>query len=178
MLWNPLCNLFWISLVLIVFLSHCSFPFAFPTQPLGLQGLCHRSVLLGPYSVWSPDPCRHSPCCGCQLHVSLPMDLFLLYVLEFSVVLPLFFAFVAPCLVESSLSFKYSFCWYFTTSRLWTEFFLLTLHSFSFCSQEKQKYTILLIITDGMINDLEATKVQICWLLFFKCCFLVLSLFL
>ena len=28
-----------------------------------------------------------------------------------------------------------------------------------FNSQEKQKYTILLIITDGMINDLEATKV-------------------
>jgi hypothetical protein len=28
-------------------------------------------------------------------------------------------------------------------------------------SQEKQKYTILLIITDGMINDMEATKVYI-----------------
>lgn len=27
--------------------------------------------------------------------------------------------------------------------------------------QEKQKYTILLIITDGMINDLEATKVPV-----------------
>eukprot|EP00598_Pedospumella_elongata_P004135 CAMPEP_0184970918 /NCGR_PEP_ID=MMETSP1098-20130426/3229_1 /TAXON_ID=89044 /ORGANISM="Spumella elongata, Strain CCAP 955/1" /LENGTH=531 /DNA_ID=CAMNT_0027492917 /DNA_START=64 /DNA_END=1659 /DNA_ORIENTATION=- len=29
------------------------------------------------------------------------------------------------------------------------------------CNQEKQKYTILLIITDGMINDLEATKAAI-----------------
>jgi hypothetical protein len=26
-------------------------------------------------------------------------------------------------------------------------------------SQEKQKYMILLIVTDGMINDMEATKV-------------------
>jgi hypothetical protein len=27
-------------------------------------------------------------------------------------------------------------------------------------SQERQKYTILLIVTDGMINDMDATKVQ------------------
>lgn len=26
-------------------------------------------------------------------------------------------------------------------------------------SQDRQKYTVLLIITDGMINDMEATKV-------------------
>jgi copine 1/2/3 len=30
-----------------------------------------------------------------------------------------------------------------------------------FFSQEKQKYHILLIITDGMINDLEETKAAI-----------------
>lgn len=37
-------------------------------------------------------------------------------------------------------------------------------------SQEKQSYTILLILTDGTINDLEATKVSL-----FKeaCCFLI-----
>jgi hypothetical protein len=29
-----------------------------------------------------------------------------------------------------------------------------------FCSQANQKYTVLLIITDGMINDMEATKVR------------------
>ena len=28
-------------------------------------------------------------------------------------------------------------------------------------SQEHQKYTVLLIITDGMINDMEATKAAI-----------------
>jgi hypothetical protein len=28
-------------------------------------------------------------------------------------------------------------------------------------TQEKQKYSILLIITDGTINDLDATKVRV-----------------
>jgi hypothetical protein len=36
-------------------------------------------------------------------------------------------------------------------------------------SQERQKYTILLIVTDGMINDMDATKVQITWWLCRTC---------
>ena len=35
-------------------------------------------------------------------------------------------------------------------------------HYHYYChSQEHQKYTVLLVITDGMINDMEATKAAI-----------------
>ena len=53
-------------------------------------------------------------------------------------------------ILEFQLTFSYHYC---------VTFVILT-HNNNYCnySQEKQKYTILLIITDGLVNDMEATK--------------------
>jgi Mg-chelatase subunit ChlD len=40
-------------------------------------------------------------------------------------------------------------------------FLVLAFALFSIRRQEKQKYSVLLIITDGVINDMEATKAAI-----------------